>query len=69
MGSISPTKRINAATKLRNTIASPGPIILAPGVYDGFSARIALQVGFDTIYMVQKNLYMLRKPETDWYIF
>jgi methylisocitrate lyase len=33
-------------------IASPGPIILGPGVYDGFSARIALGVGFETIYMV-----------------
>jgi 2-methylisocitrate lyase-like PEP mutase family enzyme len=52
MGSISPSKRINAATKIRNAIALPGPIILAPGVYDGFSARIALEVGFDTIYMV-----------------
>lgn len=54
MGSISPPRRINAATKLRNCIASPGPIILAPGVYDGFSARIALEVGFDTLYMVRK---------------
>lgn len=25
---------------------------LAPGVYDGFSARIAHEVGFDCIYMV-----------------
>jgi 2-methylisocitrate lyase-like PEP mutase family enzyme len=52
MGSISPPKRINAATKLRNTVTFPGPIILAPGVYDGFSAQIALKVGFDTKYMV-----------------
>jgi 2-methylisocitrate lyase-like PEP mutase family enzyme len=44
--------RENVATKLRALIASPGPIILAPGVYDGFSARIALGVGFDAIYMV-----------------
>lgn len=54
MCSNSPTARLNAATKLRNMIASRGPIILAPGVYDGFSARIALDVGFDAIYMVQK---------------
>lgn len=51
MGSISPPPHESAATKLRNLISSPGPIILAPGVYDGFSARIALSVGFDTIYM------------------
>jgi 2-methylisocitrate lyase-like PEP mutase family enzyme len=55
MGSIGPPPRESAATKLRNLISSPGPIILAPGVYDGFSARIALSVGFDTIYMVSKS--------------
>jgi hypothetical protein len=54
MGSITAPPRENAATKLRALLASPGPIILAPGVYDGFSARIALSVGFDTIYMVQR---------------
>ncbi len=43
---------INAAKKLRSLIATPGEILLAPGVYDGFSARIALGVGFDAIYMV-----------------
>ena len=51
MGSISvPT--MSAATKLRDMIESPGSIILGPGVYDGFSARIALGVGFNVIYMV-----------------
>lgn len=49
--------RENAATKLRNMISSPGDIILGPGVYDGFSARIALGVGFDMIYMVQASLF------------
>lgn len=29
-----------------------GKIVMAPGVYDGFSARIALDVGFECIYMV-----------------
>lgn len=28
-------------------------ILVAPGVYDGFSARIALEVGFDCLYMVK----------------
>lgn len=27
-------------------------LIVMPGVYDGFSARIALEVGFDGLYMV-----------------
>jgi methylisocitrate lyase len=29
-----------------------GNFVLAPGVYDGFSARIALEIGFDALYMV-----------------
>jgi methylisocitrate lyase len=53
MGSVGSPPHETAATKLRKLISSPGPIILAPGVYDGFSARIALSVGFDTIYMVR----------------
>ncbi|CRG83466.1 carboxyphosphonoenolpyruvate phosphonomutase, putative [Talaromyces islandicus] len=40
----------SAATILRQKLES-GEFILAPGVYDGFSARIALQVGFDALYM------------------
>lgn len=41
----------SAATILRQKLEG-GEFILAPGVYDGFSARIALQVGFDALYMV-----------------
>jgi len=55
MGSVLPPPHEGAASKLRKMIASPGPIILAPGVYDGFSARIALGVGFDAIYMVSEG--------------
>lgn len=40
------------ATRLRQLIEKPGELLLCPGVYDGFSARIALQVGFDALYMV-----------------
>jgi 2-methylisocitrate lyase-like PEP mutase family enzyme len=57
MGSIS-SPRENAASKLRSMIQSPGQIILAPGVYDGFSARIALGVGFEAIYMVRKSIQL-----------
>jgi 2-methylisocitrate lyase-like PEP mutase family enzyme len=38
--------------RLRQLLESSRDIIVAPGVYDGFSARIALEVGFDCIYMV-----------------
>lgn len=43
---------VSAATKLRRALKGDD-IIVAPGVYDGFSARIALETGFDAIYMVR----------------
>jgi hypothetical protein len=41
-----------ASTRLRHMINHSEKIIVAPGVYDGLSARIALSVGFDAMYMV-----------------
>jgi len=44
----------SAAKHLRNLIFNnDGKIVVAPGVYDGFSARVALEVGFDCLYMVR----------------
>ncbi|KAL4869278.1 hypothetical protein BDV12DRAFT_168238 [Aspergillus spectabilis] len=40
-----------AASKLRHALQDPNAFIIAPGVYDGLSARIALNVGFDALYM------------------
>ncbi|KAI3551749.1 hypothetical protein CABS01_04553 [Colletotrichum abscissum] len=42
---------VSAATKLRQRLSETDDLILLPGVYDGFSARIALEVGFDGLYM------------------
>ncbi|KIK67558.1 hypothetical protein GYMLUDRAFT_37714 [Collybiopsis luxurians FD-317 M1] len=39
----------NAATRLRQMLARPGAVI-APGVYDGVSARLALEAGFECLY-------------------
>jgi len=30
-------------------------LIVCPGVYDGLSARIAINVGFDALYMVRSS--------------
>ncbi|KAK1997255.1 Phosphoenolpyruvate/pyruvate domain-containing protein [Colletotrichum falcatum] len=38
---------LSAATKLRQRLSETDDLILLPGVYDGFSARIALEIGFD----------------------
>ncbi|MCJ1294403.1 hypothetical protein MMC34_005961 [Xylographa carneopallida] len=40
-----------ASTRLRHMIKNLDRIIVCPGVYDGLSARIALEVGFDGMYM------------------
>lgn len=44
---------ITAAATLRRALEDPNCFISAPGVYDGVSARIALSVGFDALYMVR----------------
>jgi 2-methylisocitrate lyase-like PEP mutase family enzyme len=43
---------LSASEKLRAIVEDPNGFLLAPGVYDGVSARIALEVGFDSLYMV-----------------
>ncbi|CAK7217500.1 hypothetical protein SCUCBS95973_003176 [Sporothrix curviconia] len=40
-----------AAAILREKLADPDALVLCPGVYDGFTARIALAAGFDALYM------------------
>jgi hypothetical protein len=63
-------QHLSAATKLRRHLETD-EIIVAPGVYDGFSARIANEVGLDCIYMVSEHLSSLRPTiltefGTDW---
>src|SRR4051794_22346588 len=40
----------SAATKLRRIVEDPDAFLMCPGVHDGYSARISLQVGFDGMY-------------------
>jgi hypothetical protein len=47
-----PAVPIHPATKLRRIIEDPTGFVFAPGVHDGLSARLALEAGFDTLYMV-----------------
>nr|POE82226.1 2,3-dimethylmalate lyase [Quercus suber] len=52
---ISPRSRhvakIPASTRLQNMIHDTQDLIVCPGVYDGLSARTAIEVGFDALYM------------------
>ena len=43
---------LSKATKLKWLLEDTNELIVCPGVYDGFSARIALDVGFKALYMV-----------------
>jgi methylisocitrate lyase len=43
---------VSGATKLRRMLHETDELIVCPGVYDGLSARVALQVGFNALYMV-----------------
>ncbi|MDH5247009.1 MAG: isocitrate lyase/phosphoenolpyruvate mutase family protein, partial [Betaproteobacteria bacterium] len=36
--------------KLRKRLAS-GPVIIAPGIYDAYGARLVEQAGFEAVYM------------------
>jgi len=44
---------MTAVQKLRSMLADPGKLIVCPGVYDGFTARLALAEGAECLYMVR----------------
>ena len=50
---------LTAAAILRRALEDPDCFISAPGVYDGVSARIALSVGFDALYMVSHSSILI----------
>jgi 2-methylisocitrate lyase-like PEP mutase family enzyme len=50
MANLKPYK--SAASTLRELLAQD-EIIVCPGVYDGFTSRLALKAGFKTLYMVR----------------
>lgn len=51
---LSTMKQVSSATRLRARLlqVEETGIIVAPGVFDGLSARVALSVGFECLYMV-----------------
>ncbi|TFK39566.1 Pyruvate/Phosphoenolpyruvate kinase-like domain-containing protein [Crucibulum laeve] len=53
-----------SSTLLRQLLREDGPIV-APGVYDGISARLALEAGFNTLYMsgASTTASMLGQPD------
>lgn len=61
----SPEKAASAASRLRAMLKEPTKIIVAPGVYDGFTARMALAGGFDCLYMTGAGTSMSRLGMAD----
>jgi 2-methylisocitrate lyase-like PEP mutase family enzyme len=55
MGSLGQPPK-TATQRLRELLANPDKIVVAPGVYDGISARIALSLGFDALYMASSTV-------------
>jgi methylisocitrate lyase len=56
-------KHESPAMRLRKTLESGRGLTVCPGVYDGLSARIALDVGFDALYMVCPFAYKLSSQQ------
>jgi len=53
------------AKRLRSYLAEEGKIVVCPGVYDGFTARMALHAGFDSLYMTGAGTTMSRLGMAD----
>ncbi|KAI0843535.1 Phosphoenolpyruvate/pyruvate domain-containing protein [Hypoxylon sp. FL0890] len=54
-----------SATKLRQMLADPDKIVVCPGVHDGLTARVALNVGFDALYMTGAGTAASRLGQPD----
>ena len=44
---------MSGAKKLRKMLLETNELIVCPGVYDGLSARTAIELGFNAMYMVR----------------
>ncbi|KAG9194189.1 methylisocitrate lyase [Alternaria panax] len=60
-----PERRMTAVEKLRSMLADPNKFLSCPGVYDGFTARIAIQEGVDCLYMTGAGTTMSRLGAAD----
>ena len=50
------------ASKLRRQLRDTSELIVCPGVYDGLSARIAMELGFKALYMVCLTTSLPKQP-------
>ncbi|KAI0408668.1 carboxyvinyl-carboxyphosphonate phosphorylmutase [Xylaria palmicola] len=57
--------QMKAAARLRHMLAEPDKIVVCPGVHDGLTARMALHVGFDALYMTGAGTAVSRLGQPD----
>lgn len=50
----------SGAKKLRYILENTNELIVCPGVYDGLSARTAIELGFKSLYMVSQPSTKMR---------
>lgn len=67
-GTATTSSPISGATKLQQKVRETNNLIVCPGVYDGLSARIALSLGFEAMYMVRISTLSIHPHLTspDW---
>ena len=55
---------LSPATRFKHRLRNTNELVVCPGVYDGLSARVAMAVGFPTMYMVCCSFGELSKVST-----
>ncbi|KAK0273448.1 hypothetical protein LTR35_012198 [Friedmanniomyces endolithicus] len=58
-------QQVSGARRLREMLADPSKTVVAPGVYDGITARLALAQGFGCLYMTGAGTSMSRLGMAD----
>lgn len=56
---------VSSSLKLRRMLNDPNKVIVCPGVYDGYTARMALAAGFDALYMTGAGTSLSRLGMAD----
>lgn len=59
---ISHDEPFTGAKKLRHLLENTDELVVCPGVYDGLSARTAIELGFKSLYMVGLSVLIFSQP-------
>lgn len=59
------TTKTSGVQRLRQMLSDPSKTVVAPGVYDGITARLALSAGFECLYMTGAGTSMSKLGMAD----